>query len=196
MKKQLYFIFLFLVFGLTTSAQTVDYIKFEGTNNEKGFMLFIGKEYFVKLNPYLITNVLNLADSNYNPDKGIKLKLSGCNKDSLFFEKDIGIPIMVIQSLDNIIDQTIMHSIGIAVNFAVIGVINYSMWQKFNHYQFTLAASSPFALTAIILAISKPKNSKFYMNRHYIKEYRYRNKVTNKIHYYNISKKKNIFGEY
>ncbi len=194
MKKQVYFIFFFLVLGLTTTAQTIDYIKFEGTNGEKGFILFIGKEYQVKLNPYLITNVLNMLDSNYDPKIGIKLKLSGCTKDSLFFENRIGIPIMVIQSLDNIKSQTILHSIVIATNFAIIGVINYSMWLKFNDYKFTLAASSPFALISIILAVKMPnQNSKFYMNRHYIKAYSYRNKETNKVYSYNTGKQKNIF---
>jgi len=197
MKKQVYFIFLFLVFGLTTNAQTIDFIKFKANDSEKWFTIFIGREYRVKLNPLLITNLINKLDSNYNPNTGIELKLVGCTKDSLFFEKGISIPLMLIQSIDNIKERTIWYSIAIATNFAIIGAINYGMWLKFNDTQFIFTASSPFALTAFILGTRMPnQDSKFYLNVYHIKEYRYKNKVTNKIHYYNIGKQKNIFEEY
>lgn len=195
MKNQIGIIFLLLL-NISTAAQSIDYIKFAGNNGENGFKILINKNYKVILNPYLVSNVLAGNDSIYDSKTGMNLKLIGCNKDSLFFENGIGIPLAVIKSLDNIKQRTILYSNLLAINLSIIGIVNYNTFTKYHQYPMIILPNIPFVIIGTVLLIGMPnEKNKIYLNKHHIKEYRYYDVNTNKINSFGVYNPKNIFDK-
>lgn len=173
-------------YSLLNIAQSNNYIKFEGENNEKPTKLLTNKSYQVKLKPNYIYNV----NKTYDSLEGIRLYLIGCNKDSLYFNNELSIPLFAIESIDNIKRQTIICSSLLALNLSIIGVANYYTISKINHFDILLFLNLPFLLTGFGLVNSIPNSQKtFYVSNYFIIKYSYYNRKTKKTYTYGIKNK-------
>lgn len=176
--KKLFFYILLFFYSLLITAQSHNYIKFEGANNEKLTKLLINKSYLVKLK----SNYIYHINKTYDSSEGIRLYLIGCNKDSLYFKDELNIPLFAIESIDNIKRQTILYSSLLALNLSIIGVANYYTISKINHFDILLYLNLPFLIGGIGLIDSIPNPQKtFYVSNYSIKEYCYYNRKIKKI---------------
>lgn len=115
------------------NAQSTNYIKFRNTDYNKVFKLITNRYFQIHLKNYLLPFFGSEITNSYDSISGIKLKLIGCNKDSLLFNKNIAIPIYAITKIDRIKQQTIGNRILLASNMSVMGIVNYYTVSKYHH---------------------------------------------------------------
>ncbi len=147
------------------NAQSTNYIKFRNTDYNKVFKLITNRYFQIHLKNYLLPFFGSEITNSYDSISGIKLKLIGCNKDSLLFNKNIAIPIYAITKIDRIKQQTIGNRILLASNMSVMGIVNYYSIKIPPYSSCFFFSNIPLILfgTSLLTSILHPKKG-LYLN--------------------------------
>ncbi len=172
--KKILLILLFCLNYFFANAQSINYIKFRNTENNKVFKLITNRYFQIHLKNYLLPFFSSKITNSYDSLFGIKLKLIGCNKDSLLFNENISIPIYAITKIDRVKQQTVVNSILLASNMSVMGIVNYYTVSKYHHVSPIFFSNLPFILFGTALLTTIPNSKKgFYLHNWIIEEYKY-----------------------